>query len=198
MRTLDSAQRFITHTEHALLIYIPRNRYTDAANPMKILNWRGPSRLWGMPFNYLHMTARRPRHMQWLLWLCACAELQITTHLLGTVGQTLAPKIQFYDLQNRACRYMNGGLRFSTRSGIVATALTEQHVRVLWNRGLLVVPMEYGSQWYSHGAYAANDSRYASPKELNLDKMFLPKDLQHSWNACLTFYSSSSWMCVRS
>ena len=81
--------------------------------------------------------------------LCVCYE--ITTHLRGTVGQTLARKIQFYDLQNRACRYINGVLRCNPRDVVVATALTEQHVRVLWHRSFLVVPVEGCTQWCSQG-----------------------------------------------
>ena len=66
---------------------------------------------------------------------------KITAHLHGTVVQTLALKIQFYDLQNRACSYINSILRFNAHGAIVATALTEQYVRVLWHRGFLVVPI---------------------------------------------------------
>ena len=80
-----------------------------------------------------------------------CVYYEITAHLHGTVVQTLARKIQFYDLQNRACRYINSILRFNAHGAIVATALTEQYVGVLWHRSFFVVPTECGTQWYSQG-----------------------------------------------
>ena len=66
--------------------------------------------------------------------------MKIITHMPEIVGHTLPLKIQFYDLQNRACRYINDVLRFNAHGAIVATALTEQYVGELWHRSLLVVP----------------------------------------------------------